>query len=141
MFATLQQWPKTAEIDQGWEAKGCELPPPAATVGQCRQQFKAGFKLLHVAKQTSQHPPSPNLCVSKIGTVMCDRERKTSRKRQLNFGNHKERKDTQRRFSAQDLCVSLWFQIFAAASACEACGALPFVCRPEGAHPARCCRN
>ena len=70
---------------KGRQAKGCELPPPAATVGLCWQQFKVGSKLLHVAKQTSQHPPSPNLCVSKIGTVMCDRERKISRKRQLNF--------------------------------------------------------
>ena len=43
--------------------KGGASAAPAISVGLCWQQFKAGSKLLHVAKQTSQHPPSPKLCV------------------------------------------------------------------------------
>ena len=47
------------------QAKGCGLPLPPTLSDCAGTQFNVGSKLLHVAKQTSQHPPSPNLCVSK----------------------------------------------------------------------------
>ena len=62
--------PKTAETDQGLEGQaGVTVRlitlSPVNTVGLCRQHLKAGWELLKVAKQTSQHSPSPaeGLCV------------------------------------------------------------------------------
>ena len=43
------------------QAKGCGLPLPPTLSDCAGTQFKVGSKLLLVAKQTSQHPPSPNL--------------------------------------------------------------------------------
>ena len=62
LFGKSRYRPKTAEIDQASEGQ---------RVGQhscryCRTvspKLKAGSRLLYVAKPTSQHPPSPKLCV------------------------------------------------------------------------------
>ena len=62
--------PKTAETDQGLAGQAgtavrSYTSAQADTVGLCRQQVKAGWKLLQIAKQISQHSPSPaeGLCV------------------------------------------------------------------------------
>ena len=46
---------------KGWKARAYTCN----TVGLCRRQLKAGYKLLKAAKQSSQQPPCPNLCVSR----------------------------------------------------------------------------
>ena len=47
---------------------------PASSVGLCRRQLKAGYKLLKTAKQASQHTPSPaeGLCVKNLETKSVD---------------------------------------------------------------------
>ena len=74
MCCPSREKPKTAETDQGLAGQAgvavrLVTVTQANTVGLCWQQLKAGWKLLPVAKQISQHSPGPAANAASVLTI------------------------------------------------------------------------
>ena len=66
---------KLRKPTKGWNAKLGQTVrlvtfTQANTVGLCRQQVKAGYKLLQAAKQISQRSPSPAANAASVLTII-----------------------------------------------------------------------